>query len=100
MAAVNKVVAADVKPVINQIGSTTDNEERAIAGRIRELERKKKLIELERKEPALREEMRSLTSEERSGSSCGRTRSRGRSSSGGTATTHPAQVRRATDHPA
>ena len=81
MADVDKVVAADVKPVINQAGSTTDDEERAITGSIWELERKKKLIELERKERVLREEMQSLTSEEHSGNSRRRTRSRRRSPS-------------------
>ena len=69
MADTDKAVVADFKPVINQTGSTTDDEELAITGRIRELERKKKLIELERKERALREEMQLLMSEECSGSS-------------------------------
>ena len=55
MADIDKALAVNVKPVINQTGSTTDDE--AITGRIWELERKKKLIELERKDCALSEEM-------------------------------------------
>ena len=79
----NKMMLENVKPVVHTAECSTDDEEHAIVGHIKELEWKKKWFELEHREQALKEEMLSLTMDDRPGSSLGRTRSQGRSPSRG-----------------
>ena len=71
------MVLEDVKPMVHAAECLTDDEEPAIAGGIKELKRKKKLIELEHRERALKE-MLSLRHTSSSSSSSDRTTSRER----------------------